>query len=73
MYGSTYDQVSRRASSRSKKIIQEENHHTFPGRIAHYVLKDGPSVATVGIWLLWKDIEMPDKATFERDVATFKA
>jgi excisionase family DNA binding protein len=54
-------------------VIQEENRHTFPGTVARYILKDSPSFTTLSIWLVWKDTEMPDEATRERDFVAFKA
>src|SRR5438874_1728864 len=53
--------------------IQEENPHTFPGTVARYILKDSSSFTTLSIWLVWKDTEMPDEATRERDFVAFKA
>ncbi len=53
--------------------IQQNNLHTFPGTLARYVLKDSPSFTTVSIWLIWRDTEMPDEATRERDLEAFKA
>lgn len=47
--------------------------HTFPGTIQRYILKDDASPATVSIWLVWKDTEMPDEATRERDLKAFQA
>ncbi len=55
------------------RAIQEENRHVFPGTIARYVLKNGPSFTGLSIWMIWKDSEMPDEATRERDFAAFKA
>ena len=53
--------------------VQEENRHTFPGTVARYILKDGPSFTTVSIWLIWKDTEMADEVTREQDFAAFRA
>ncbi len=47
--------------------------HTFPGTIQRYILKDDASPAKVSIWLVWKDTEMPDEATRERDLKAFQA
>jgi excisionase family DNA binding protein len=55
------------------KAICKEQRHTFPGTIQRYVFKDGPSPVSLGIWLIWKDTEMPDKAARERNFAAFKS
>ena len=55
------------------QAIQEENRHTFPGTLARYVFKEGASLATVSIWLIWKDTEMPDEAKRVEELAAFKA
>lgn len=53
--------------------IQEQKRHTFPGTIARYVLKSHESPTTVNIWLIWKDSEMPDEETRQREFAAFQA
>jgi len=55
------------------KAIYKGQRHTFPGTIQRYVFKDNGPPATVSIWLVWKDTEMPDEATRERNLAVFKA
>jgi excisionase family DNA binding protein len=54
-------------------VVLEENRHTFAGTIARYILKDGPSFTTLSFWFIWKDSEMPDELTRERDFEAFKA
>jgi excisionase family DNA binding protein len=54
------------------KVIQEENRHPFSGTIARYILKDNEMFTSVTIWLVWKDNEMPDEATRERELSAFK-
>ena len=53
--------------------VQRENRHTFSGTMARYILKDTALFTNVSIWLIWKDTEMPDIATRERDLVAFKA
>jgi excisionase family DNA binding protein len=55
------------------KAMHKAQRHTFPGTIERYIFKDNTSPATVSIWLIWKDTEMPDKATREQALAAFKA
>jgi excisionase family DNA binding protein len=54
------------------KAIYEGQRHSFPGTIQRYVFKDDMSPTMVSIWLVWKDTEMPDKATRENDLESFK-
>ena len=55
------------------RAIYKEQRHTFPGTIQRYILKDECSPTTVSIWLIWKDTEMPDESTRERNLAAFQA
>ena len=55
------------------RAIYTGQRHTFPGTIQRYIFKDASSPATVSIWLVWKDTEMPDEATRERDLRAFQA
>lgn len=55
------------------KAIYKDQRHTFPGTIQRYILKDESSPTTVSIWLIWKDTEMPDEFTRERNLAAFQA
>jgi len=55
------------------RAIYAGQRHTFPGTIQRYIFTDNASPATVSIWLVWKDTEMPDKATREKDLEAFRA
>lgn len=55
------------------QAIYESQRHIFPGTIQRYVFKDDASPTTMSIWLVWKDTEMPDKVTPERDLESFRA
>lgn len=55
------------------KVIYKGQKHTFPGTIQRYVFRDNNFPITVSIWLIWKDTEMPDEATRERNLDAFKA
>lgn len=55
------------------RAIYTGQRHTFPGTIQRYIFKDTSSPATVSIWLVWKDTEMPDEATRGRDLRAFQA
>lgn len=55
------------------KAIYKGQRHTFPGTIQRFVFEDAGPPAIVNIWLVWKDTEMPDEATRERNLALFKA
>src|SRR5260370_145508 len=53
--------------------IQRANRHTFPGTMARYILKESTSFSSLSIWLIWKDIEMPDEVTRGEELAALKA
>ncbi len=53
--------------------IQEEQRHTFSGTMQRYVFEDDDALTSVTISLIWKDTEMPDEATRQRDLAAFRA
>ena len=55
------------------RSIYTGQRHTFPGTIHRYIFQDDSSPPTVSIWLVWKDTEMPDDATRERDLKAFQA
>lgn len=55
------------------KAIYRGQRHTFPGTIQRYILKGDNPPTTVSIWLIWKDTEMPDEATRERNMEAFRA
>ena len=55
------------------KAVHKAQQHIFPGTIERNIFKDNTSPATVSIWLIWKDTEMPDEATREQAFAAFKA
>ncbi len=54
------------------QAIYKGQRHTFPGTIQRYVFKDEKSPPAVSIWLIWKDTEMPDEITREKNLAAFK-
>jgi excisionase family DNA binding protein len=54
------------------KAIYKGQRHTFPGTIERYIFKDDSSPATISIWFIWKDTEMPDEAAREQALAAFK-
>jgi excisionase family DNA binding protein len=55
------------------KAIYKGQRHTFPGTIQRFIFNNNGSPPTVSIWLIWKDTEMPDEATRERNLELFKA
>ena len=54
------------------QAIQEGNRHAFTGSIQRYVIEGDALLTTAIISLIWKDIEMPDEATRQRELAEFK-
>ena len=46
--------------------MQQANRHTFPGTIAHYIIKGDPELTSVHFFLVWKNTEMPNESTRER-------
>lgn len=55
------------------KAIYEHQQHTFTGSIARFVFEDEASPAILSIWLVWKDSELPDEATHQKEFEAFKA
>jgi len=55
------------------KDIYKGQKHTFPGTIQRYVFRGTHSPEIVSILLIWKDTEMPDEATRQRNLEAFKA
>jgi excisionase family DNA binding protein len=71
-------QVKIRAGQRERLLrkleaIRKGERHTLTGSIARYVLLDRTAPDTVTLWLVWKDSEMPDQVTHEREMADFQA
>jgi len=54
------------------KSIQKENLYSFPGTVGRYVLQGNASSTSVHILLIWKDTEMPDEASRQRDFTLFQ-
>lgn len=55
------------------QTIYEGQQHTFTGTAQRFIFKNTSSPELVTILLLWKDNEMPDEATQQRELAAFKA
>ncbi len=53
--------------------IQESQQHLFPGTMQRYIFEDEADPTNVTILLVWKDTEMPDETTMQRDLAALKA
>ena len=54
------------------KSIYEDESHLFVGTIQRYILKDKNPPHIVNILLFWKDIDLPDEAIREQELAAFK-
>jgi len=54
------------------KEIYKRQEHTFPGTIQRYIFKDDETPTRINIWLIWKNTEMPDEITRERNLSAFK-
>jgi len=54
------------------KAIYKGKRHLFTGSMQRYVLRDLATPDHVEISLVWKDTEMPDKETRERELAAFR-
>src|SRR5258706_2509027 len=54
------------------KAIQQTNRHTFPGTIARYVIKGNPELTAMHFMLVWKDTEMPNEASRQQDLQSFR-
>ncbi|HEY6540968.1 MAG TPA: helix-turn-helix domain-containing protein [Ktedonobacteraceae bacterium] len=48
--------------------IQTANRHIFPGTIARYIIKGDPELTSLHFFLVWKDTEMPDDPTREKNL-----
>jgi hypothetical protein len=51
------------------KVIEPEK-HTFSRNVARYILDHAEN--EIEILLIWKDTEMPDEATQQRDIQRFQ-
>ena len=52
--------------------IRKGERHTLTGSIARYILLDRDPADMVTFWLVWKDSELPDEATHEREMADLR-
>ena len=55
------------------KAIQESQQYLFPGTMQRYIFEDEADSTYVTILLIWKDTEMPEESTRERNLAAFQA
>jgi excisionase family DNA binding protein len=55
------------------KDIYDQQQHKFTGSAERFVFKDSAMPDLITIQLLWKDNEMPDAATREKEFEAFKA
>jgi excisionase family DNA binding protein len=65
-------QVTGSIATRLKGEDEKGDRLTLKGSIARYVLSDHSEPYRVSIWLIWKDTELPDKETHEREMEEFK-
>ena len=75
---STSMQVQIRAGQEAafkKKLqeLREKQEHLLTGSMQRYIQQDERDPSTIQIWLVWKDNELPDEQTRERELAAFKA
>ncbi len=55
------------------RTIYKGKRHPFTGTIQRYVMRDTAHPTNIEISLVWKDTEMPDEATRQRELEAFKA
>jgi excisionase family DNA binding protein len=54
------------------KKIRETNEHPLTGTVQRYVIAEDELLTRVVIVLIWRDIEMPDEVTRQKEFAAFK-
>ncbi|MEO7020711.1 MAG: helix-turn-helix domain-containing protein, partial [Ktedonobacteraceae bacterium] len=47
--------------------------HLFPGTMQRYIFVHSDNPDAITIQLIWKDTELPDETTLQRDLETFRA
>ncbi|MEO9028116.1 MAG: helix-turn-helix domain-containing protein [Ktedonobacteraceae bacterium] len=47
--------------------------HLFPGTMQRYIFAHSDNPNAITIQLIWKDIELPDETTLQRDLEAFRA
>jgi hypothetical protein len=52
--------------------LLEEQQHLFPGTMQRYISTDEAEPRCVSLLLVWKDTELTDEATLQRDLDIFK-
>jgi excisionase family DNA binding protein len=50
----------------------QQQQHLFPGTMQRYISADEENPEDVSILLIWKDTELTDEATLQRDLEAFK-
>jgi excisionase family DNA binding protein len=51
----------------------EAQEHLFPGTMQRYIFAHSDNPNMITIQLIWKDTELPNEITLQRDLATFQA
>jgi excisionase family DNA binding protein len=54
------------------KEMLASNQHALTGTLHRYIAAGDEQLTTVTITLIWRDVEMPDEATRQRELAAFK-
>ncbi len=54
------------------KEILASNQHALTGTLHRYIAAGDEELSTVTVVLIWRDVEMPDEATRQHELATFK-
>ena len=60
------------ALEKKLKAMSKGRTHLLTGSIQRYIMRDKTDETLVSIWLVWKDSELPDEATHERELEAFK-
>lgn len=69
------EQIKQVTGSITTRLIGEDekgDRLTLRGSIGRYVLNDRTEPYRVSIWLIWKDTELPDEKTHEREMEEFR-
>jgi len=53
--------------------VREEQKYLFPGTMQRYVVADETQSTAIRVLLIWKNTELPDETTLDRELDAFKA
>lgn len=54
------------------KAIKDGGRHIFTGALERYIFEDRDQPDIVNIWLIWKNVDIPDEETHQQELDAFK-